>query len=197
MMKKSLIGLGIALAVLAGCFLSLMAGGMAGGIIGYLSGRRAARAHLPRLWQEFGPSRGPWQEEPERWRQPPEPQEFPPEEMTPPSAWERSVALITEVTPGDPADEAGVEVGDIILAVDGRVMGERHDLSGLIRRYEPGDQVVLTVLRPGEGMETMEIEVTLGRQTDEEGEVIPRLGVTYQPMRVGMHIMPRGRGLWD
>lgn len=197
MMKKSLIGLGIALAVLAGCSLSLMAGAMAGGIMGYLSGRQTARVVMPRLWQEFVPPRGSWPEEPEPQVQPPEPWELVPGEMPRPFMWELNAALITEVEPGDPADEAGVEAGDIIIGVDNKVMEEDDDLSELVRRHEPGDEVVLTVLRRGEETEIMEIEVTLGRGRDEQGEVIPRLGVTYQRIEVLMPMMPGDRGLWD
>ena len=180
MMKKSLIGLGIALAVFAGCSLSLMAGAMAGGIIGYLSGRQAAPVVMPRLWQEFVPPSETWPEEPERWMQPPETWELPPEVMPRSSIWQLNAALITDVEPGDPADEAGLEAGDIIIAVDSKVLDESHDLSELILQYKPGDEVVLTVIRRGEDTDLIEVEVTLGRGRDEEGEVIPRLGVTYQ-----------------
>lgn len=189
-MKKPLIGLGIALAVLAGCFLSLMAGGMSGGIMGYLGGRQAAREVLPRLWQESGPPRGSWQEGPQERPQPPEPWELPPEEMPRPFTRELNAALITELEPGDPAHEAGVEVRDIIIAVDGKVMDERHDLSGLIHRYEPGDDIVLTVLRRGQETEIIQLEVALGRGRDEEGAVIPLLGITYQSLRAMIGIMP-------
>lgn len=196
-MKKSLIGLGIALAVLTGCFLSLMAGGMAGGVIGYLSGRRAAHAVVPRLWQEFVLPRGPWSEEPESRVQPPEPWELLPRETPRSFIWELNAALITEAEPSAPADEAGVEGGDIIIAVDNKVMGEHDDLSELIRRHEPGDELVLTLLRRGEETKIIEIEATLGRGRDEQGEVIPRLGVTYQRIRAMMPIMPCDRGPWD
>lgn len=56
-MNKPLIGFGIALAVLAACFLAVLAGGMAGGIVGYLGGRQAARAALPQPWEELAPPR--------------------------------------------------------------------------------------------------------------------------------------------
>jgi membrane-associated protease RseP (regulator of RpoE activity) len=197
MMKKTLIGLGIALAVFAGCSLSLMAGAMAGGIIGYLSGRQAAPVVMPRLWQESVPPRGPRPEEPEPQVQPPEPWELAPEEMPRPFMWELNAALITEVEPGDPADEAGVEAGDIIIGVDDKVMDEDDDLSELVRRHEPGDEIVLTLLRRGEETEIKEIEVTLGRGRDEQGEVIPRLGIKYQRIRALMPIMPGARDPWD
>jgi len=48
-LKKPLIGLEIALGVLAACFLAVMAGGMAGSIMGHLGGPRAAHPALTRL----------------------------------------------------------------------------------------------------------------------------------------------------
>ncbi|TKJ31493.1 MAG: hypothetical protein CEE40_01530 [Chloroflexi bacterium B3_Chlor] len=196
-MKKPLIGLGIALAVLAACLLSLIAGGMAGGIIGYVSGRRATRAALPRLWQEFALPREPFDEGQERWRQPPQPWEAPPEEMLRPFADQLGAALVTEVVPDGPADEAGVREGDVIIAVDNKALGELPDLSEVMRRREPGDEVTLTVLRRGDEIEVFEIEVTLGRQRDEEGEIVAYLGIWYQPMEAMIHIIPRSRGPWD
>ena len=183
MVKRTPIGLGIALAALAGCCLSLMAGGMAGGIFGYLTGRQAARMVTPRVWQEFVPRGDPWPEEPEPQVQPPETWELPPEEMPRSFIWDLDAALITDVDPRDPADEAGLEAGDIIIAVDSVVLDGRRDLSELIQRYKPGDEIVLTVVRRGEERDLIELEVTLGRGRDEEGEVIPRLGVTYQTIR--------------
>lgn len=196
-MRRSLVWLGIALALLAGCFLSLMAGGIAGGVVGYLTGRWTAHAALPTLRQEFALPGGPWEEGPEQWLRPPESWESLPEEMLRPFAWQLSAALITEVEPSDPADEAGVEVGDVIIAVDNTSMDEAHDLSNLTRRHAPGDEVVLTVLRRGEPTEVKQIEVTLGRDRDEEGEEIAYLGLRYQSIRVGMPTTPRDRGRRD
>ena len=196
-MRKPLIGLGIALAVLAACLLSLMAGGMAGGIIGYVSGRRATRAALPRLRQEFALPREPLEEGQERWWQHPQPWEAPPEEMLRPFADQLGAALVTEVVSDGPADEAGVLEDDIIIAVDNEALGELPDLSEAMRRHEPGDEVTLTVLRRGDEIEIFELEVTLGRQRDEEGEIAAYLGIWYQPMGAMIQIMPRTRGPWD
>jgi serine protease Do len=58
-------------------------------------------------------------------------------------------ALITEVVPGSPADESGLQNDDVIAEVDGRAVTEARPLDELILRYEPGDRVELTVLRQG------------------------------------------------
>lgn len=68
-------------------------------------------------------------------------------------------ALILEVYEDTPAAEAGLQVDDIILAVDGDVVDEEHTLRDRLVAYEEGDVVTLTVRR---GEEELAIEVTLG-----------------------------------
>jgi S1-C subfamily serine protease len=63
------------------------------------------------------------------------------------------------VFPGSPADKAGLQVGDIVVAVDGDAVDENHDLSTRILPHVPGDSVSLSVVRDGR---TLEIRVTLG-----------------------------------
>ncbi|WP_116087281.1 DegQ family serine endoprotease [Tropicimonas sp. IMCC34011] len=76
-------------------------------------------------------------------------------------------ALVTDVPEG-PAEEAGMEAGDVILSFDG---GEVEDTRQLVRRVgntEVGKEVGVTVYRDGE-ME--ELQITLGRREDAEGAV--------------------------
>ncbi|WP_461029720.1 S1C family serine protease, partial [Streptomyces sparsus] len=63
------------------------------------------------------------------------------------------------VVPGGPADEAGVEEGDVITAVDGSAVGTGEELIVKIRSHRPGDRLELTVERDGE---SRTVEVTLG-----------------------------------
>ena len=63
------------------------------------------------------------------------------------------------VFPGSPAEAAGLQAGDIIVAVDGEQITMDTDLSTLIVGYAPGDTVTLRVLR---GSSAREVEVTLG-----------------------------------
>jgi 2-alkenal reductase len=63
------------------------------------------------------------------------------------------------VFPGSPAEAAGLQEGDIITAIDGERITGDTDLSMLIVPHEPGDTIVLRVLR---GNDTEEIDVTLG-----------------------------------
>jgi serine protease Do len=63
------------------------------------------------------------------------------------------------VFPGSPADEAGLQEGDIIVGIDGAQVTVDTDLSMLILPHEPGDTITLRVLR---GNSAQEVEVTLG-----------------------------------
>jgi carboxyl-terminal processing protease len=67
--------------------------------------------------------------------------------------------VILTVYPGSPAEKAGVRVGDVILAVDGRKLDKDSDSSetGLLIRGEAGKLVVLEVQR-GEAVLKFEIE---------------------------------------
>jgi serine protease Do len=63
------------------------------------------------------------------------------------------------VFPGSPAEAAGLQEGDIIVAIDGEQIGPDTDLSTLILPHAPGDTITLRVLR---GNSVSEVEVTLG-----------------------------------
>ena len=54
---------------------------------------------------------------------------------------------ISTVVRGGPADQAGLEVGDDILAVDGHYLFTVEDLNAEIRRCAPGSKVSLRYRR--------------------------------------------------
>ena len=68
-------------------------------------------------------------------------------------------ALITEVVASGPAAESGLQVGDLVTAVDTLGVRSMTDLAGRIRSYSPGDDAVLDVIREGE---SITVTVTLG-----------------------------------
>lgn len=59
-------------------------------------------------------------------------------------------AHVTEVISGSPAEEAGLQEGDIITAVDGRPVTLDQPLNEVIGQYAPGDRVALIVMRDGQ-----------------------------------------------
>jgi putative serine protease PepD len=53
------------------------------------------------------------------------------------------------VTPGGPADKAGLQAGDVITAIDGKRVNSADELIVAIRARQPGDVVTLTYERDG------------------------------------------------
>lgn len=73
-------------------------------------------------------------------------------------------ALITEVMEGSAAEEAGFEVDDLVISIDGvRVQGI-FDLSSQVRTHRPGELVEFTVVRDGA---ELTLRATLGVREDE------------------------------
>ena len=63
------------------------------------------------------------------------------------------------ITPGSPAEAAGLKDGDIVTRVEDQAIDSEHPLDAIMTSYRPGQAVKLTVLR---GTETLTISVTLG-----------------------------------
>jgi len=152
------------LIALAGVLVSLIVSCFAGGIAGYWIGRRQARVVAEKLLQERkGIER--------------------PQLIVPPELFEEefelfrrrlSGAVVRYVEPGSPADEAGLEEGDVITAVDGREADRDHPLDQLIRRYKSGDRVEITYWR---GDQDHEVRVRLGEHPNEKG--VAYLGIRF------------------
>ena len=70
-----------------------------------------------------------------------------------------SGALIVVVGEGTAAEDAGLQRGDIITAIDGEDVDSMGDLAAQISSRMPGDDVELTLVRDGEAQT---VEVTLG-----------------------------------
>ena len=70
----------------------------------------------------------------------------------------RAGAEVTSVGDGTPAAEAGLKVGDVIVAVNGERVESADSLVGHVREKSTGDQVTLTVLRDGT---SLQIKATL------------------------------------
>lgn len=65
---------------------------------------------------------------------------------------DRRGVLVQEVAPGSPADNAGLEAGDVVLEFEGRRMDSAQDLRAAVVATKPGTTVRLTVWRDGEEM---------------------------------------------
>jgi serine protease Do len=67
---------------------------------------------------------------------------------------------VVQVVPNSGADEAGIEVGDVVAEFDGEPVTNRRGLIDRIRQRPAGEKVPLVVVRQGE---RLEVEAELGR----------------------------------
>jgi serine protease Do len=92
-------------------------------------------------------------------------------------------AIVNSVTPGSPAEDAGIEPEDVVLTADGREIDDSSDLSRYIASKAPGTEVELNVLR---GSEEQKISLTLG--TFPEGPGASARQETTERRRLGMSV---------
>ena len=76
------------------------------------------------------------------------------------NAYTGAGARIESVEPNSPADLAGIEAGDIIVAIDGEAVADATELVVAIRANAPGDTITVTVKDRGD------VEVTLEGRDD-------------------------------
>ncbi|MFH1080574.1 MAG: DegQ family serine endoprotease [Pseudomonadota bacterium] len=98
---------------------------------------------------------------------------------------QRSGALISEVFKGDPADNAGLRPGDVILEINGNNIKDTHQLLILIASFHVGDKVRVKVLRDGQ---EKTFHVTVAERKDQQeiaketGDGKASFGMTVQDM---------------
>jgi serine protease DegQ len=69
--------------------------------------------------------------------------------------------LITQIERGSPADKAGIKLGDVLVAVNGRQVGDTVTMLNLVAALRPGDQARVRVAR---NQEETDLTVTVGRR---------------------------------
>jgi membrane-associated protease RseP (regulator of RpoE activity) len=90
---------------------------------------------------------------------------------------ERDGAEVGVVEQGGPAEAAGIESGDVVLAIGGAAIEDPDDLGETVRSHRPGDVVDVVVDRDGE---ELTLSAQLASNTDEDSEQFgaARLGVS-------------------
>ena len=78
---------------------------------------------------------------------------------------ERNGAIISQVIKNSPAEDAGIEEQDVIIAVDGVKVADSSNLKNLISSGRPDDKTKLTVIRDGHERNLI---VTLGTRPGEK-----------------------------
>jgi C-terminal processing protease CtpA/Prc len=77
--------------------------------------------------------------------------------------------VITRVVEGSPADEAGLEDGDIVILFDRKEVGSPDELKELVGNARVGDTVGVKVVRSGE---PRSFKVTIGEWPDDESVAV-------------------------
>ena len=88
--------------------------------------------------------------------------------------------MIIRVLEGSPAEEAGLEPGDLILSIDGDEIDAERSLSEWISQYEPGDQIEIDVRNVGEE-EIRNIIVELGEHPESEDKAYLGVQIIHTP----------------
>ena len=70
-------------------------------------------------------------------------------------------ALLDTIIDGTPADRAGLRSGDVIVAIEGQPVDDRHSLVSLLLEHVAGDTITIKILRDGKATET---NLTLGER---------------------------------
>ncbi len=68
---------------------------------------------------------------------------------------------VKEIVQGSAAEKAGLQVGDVLMEVDGEALVSPAELSAVIRSHKPGDEAIVKLMR---GDQAMTIPVVLGRR---------------------------------
>jgi serine protease Do len=70
-------------------------------------------------------------------------------------------ALISQVTPGGPAEKGGLKMGDVVTAIDGKPVTSNDELTMAVIGHAPGSTVSLDVMRD---KKPTKVNITLGQR---------------------------------
>ena len=73
--------------------------------------------------------------------------------------------FVQSVQPGEPAEQAGLMEGDVVLRVDGKEVTPDQTLSFIVANIEPGKRINLDIVRDGQ---RRTLPVTVGRRPSDE-----------------------------
>ncbi len=94
-------------------------------------------------------------------------------------------AVITQIDKDGPADKAGLQVGDILIAVNGQEVKNANDIPVKISTMRPGTKTTMTILRNGK---QENVSVTVAETPSEDGMKVQekasagKLGVSVRPL---------------
>ncbi len=92
---------------------------------------------------------------------------------------ENKGALVAQVTPGSPAEKAGIEQGDIILEFEGKKITEANDLPRIVASTPVGKMIALKLSREGK---VMDRSLKVGEM--DEKEVTAKTSSSHQSLGI-------------
>ncbi len=161
------------IALLAGgiaLLLGLCLGALGGGVAGYLIGRQTVVLRTPATLPVPAPETIPTPQLPQ----------LPEIPIVPRNLFGLSGALVREIVPNSPAERAGLQVGDIITAINDMPVDADHPLTMVLSEFKPGQRVTLKVWRAGQ---TRTINLTLGEHPEDKTR--PYIGIRFVDVSMG------------
>jgi serine protease DegQ len=99
-------------------------------------------------------------------------------------------ALVTQVEPGSPADQAGIKPGDVVVAIDDQPIDSGSDLRNTVGLVRAGSAISLTAIRDGE---RRTVRTTIAPDTEAAGSAMRPADPSSVSLLVGATIseLPR------
>ncbi|MDZ7660900.1 DegQ family serine endoprotease [Thiohalophilus sp.] len=105
-------------------------------------------------------------------------------------------AVITQVSPGSPADKSGLQAGDIVIEVDGKPVRDANTLRNAIGLLRIGSKVRMKVLREGKTLSlTATVEESVSRQQGGEKLHAHLTGARFSDITEGHRLHGRIEGV--
>jgi serine protease Do len=99
-------------------------------------------------------------------------------------------AEIASVTPGQPAAQAGIRMGDVVVSVNGEPIASVTELQARIARFKPNEKVRLSLVRYGEALE---IDVELGEFASAQNSSVRQAPLATGSALLGFGVQPAPR----
>jgi Do/DeqQ family serine protease len=112
-------------------------------------------------------------------------------------------ALVTQVEPGSPAEQAGIQAGDVVVAIDNQSIDSSADVRNTVGLVRAGESVAVTALRDGD---RRTVQTIVAADSDARGDAAARAADPHSvSLLAGATIMDlprdhpaygRAKGVW-